>query len=151
MTGIAPNYRLDPAMAVPTPNRVTASEKRPLAKFNTEHTFLRKFGTTPSFGAYHAKPFLETLKKACIIFLKVVVFAIFYRISPFAFLCGIVWDESCYAAIQRIKAVWDHQNLWGKSLLTVGAILGLPVVIVAAGFFSAASVGAELYQALPFE
>jgi len=56
---------------------------------------------------------------------------------------GIIWDETCYYAVERIKAVWSNFTTLQKICAVVASIVALPVVILTGYFLYAASAGSH--------
>lgn len=123
----------------------------PLPKFNTEHAFLRKFGIPPDFGAnITTKPMIITAVKTTLIFAaKTFIFLNYPKTFIAGLILGVMCDEACYAAIERLKAVWDHQGLVNKTLMCIGSFYGLSALIFAVALLTGAHLGAKLYQELP--
>lgn len=147
MAVVNPSPRLDYG-AYPT----DPASGYPLRKSATEHAFFKTFSNPPSFGAYHeSKPLSDRVYEVGITMLKFLVFLLQPKLFIIGFVCGIVWDQTCHSAVEKIKAVWTQQSFVGKTLIVVGGLLGLPSVFLAACFLTAASLGGQCHQGLCFD
>ncbi len=121
----------------------------PPGKNTTEYVFLRKFGSPPTFGAHRDQiPLIQRIFDLCMMVFKLFVFAIQPNLFALGLVCGVVWDETCYAAIEKIKAVFFQQSMLGKGLLVAGAVIAGPAVLITGCFLLAASLGGQYQQSL---
>ncbi len=124
----------------------------PLGKSSAEHAFLNKFKNPPTFGAHRDQiPLIKRIQDFCLILLKLAVFFVSPNLFVFGLFCGIVWDETCHAAIEKIKAVFYDQTALGKAICTAGAIIAGPAVLLTTCFLTAASLGGQCHRALKFD
>lgn len=125
----------------------------PIAKSATEYAFVNKFKNPPGYGAVRDPlPLLEKVKQAAYVVFATLLFIFSYNVFTFGFICGIVWDETCHAAIGKINSWLSQQNWWTWSLVIgPGTFIAFPPVYLTTSFLVGASLGGRSFQQLKFD
>ncbi len=124
----------------------------PIARTPTEHAFLRKFKHPPRYGAHRDQiSLIKIISQVFWTLLEIGLFILQPNLFALGFICGIVWDETCHAAVEKIKTVWNEQDFPTKILIGLGSLMALPAVILTSCFLVAAGIGGRCHQELNFD
>ncbi|MDP1836677.1 MAG: hypothetical protein Q8K75_12220 [Chlamydiales bacterium] len=143
MSNVNTSYRFVPPMDLP------------IGKSTSEHTFINKFKNPPGYGAQRDSTLLEKIKAVAYDIFMVFIAATLWFMSQntfvLGFICGVVWDETCHAAIEKIKAVISSQGTFSLCIMGISSVLAMTTVFLTTTFLTGASIGGKCHQALKFD
>ena len=126
------------------------NEERRLPQPQTpiEYALIRHCKRPPRFvGSREHLSLLQIVQRVFDTFLMTIIQgALFWfsaNIYAIGFCVGVIWDDSCHYAIERIKAVWHNFTVLQKCLATLAGLVSFPVVLITVYFLNAVNVGSH--------
>lgn len=109
-----------------------------------EYQLIRLCNERPIFSYYNRSTALYGWVKHIFLMLGRIMLCVLQpKLCAFGFVAGIIWEDSTYASIEKVKDVWKGLYL-GRVPFMLGSALALPAVFIMSCLASGASLGSQL-------